>query len=242
MSPQNNFSVVCGVPPNTTSEMSILQTDSAGLGVCSLSLVISKSTQLAKEQLLPSPTAKTHGEVATNLPAASVCCSSDFKLFPSVLGVSPGGSGRGREKGQGQRSGPSDSRLEALLSHADSTITPAQGTGSQPRTQFTAVVSPAGDNFAVFGDVVTTRGLQVVFRGQKPGMLVNSLQYTGQPPHQSIIQPKISAGPQSANLLERHRPYQSVQALPRSLGVCHMGDQRCHSKEPSSPKCPQGSD
>lgn len=87
-------------------------------------------------------------------------------------------------------------------------------TGSQPLTQFTAVASPAGDNFAVWRHLSQLRGLQLVLHGQKPGVLVNSLQYTGQPPHLSIIQPKISAGPQSPNLLERQRLHPSVKALP----------------------------
>lgn len=55
---KNNFSVVCRMPPNMISEMSILQTDSTGLDIYSLSLVIIRFTQLAKKQLLTSLTSK----------------------------------------------------------------------------------------------------------------------------------------------------------------------------------------
>lgn len=51
---KNNFAVVCGMPPNMISETSILQTDSTGLAMYSLSLVIVRFTQLAKKQLLTS--------------------------------------------------------------------------------------------------------------------------------------------------------------------------------------------
>lgn len=71
------------MPPNMISEMSILQTDSTGLGVCSLALVITKFSQLAKKQVLTSLTSKDslgHGNGSS-----SVIVVQSFGFLPACL-------------------------------------------------------------------------------------------------------------------------------------------------------------